>query len=154
MRRGRVWCSCMAGTIGIHPIFNLFGLCPLSLGAGKFHGLLGRGNGLGRLLHPGMGHSQIEIELGILGLKPQGLLVMFDRLLKSACIDQCDAQVVVGLGIIGFQPQGLLVMFDCLLQSACIGQGVAQVIVGFGDNRASAAGPVHNVRSPPADRPV
>ena len=65
---------------------------------------------------------------GIVGVQPQGLLVMLDRLLQSACIEQGEAQVEVGIGIVGLQPYGLLVMLYRLLQSACFDKYVTQVV--------------------------
>ena len=94
------------------------------------------------------GVAEVVVGQGVVGLEPDGLAVVGDRLVVLALALQGDAEVVVGLGEVGLQPDGLAVGGDRLVVLALALQGVAEVVVGTGRRRASAGWPRGRPRSP------
>ncbi len=56
------------------------------------------------------------LRLSVIGLDPQGLLVLYNGFRYPAGPRQGNPQIVVGVGVIGFDPQGLLVVGDGFLE--------------------------------------
>jgi len=67
-----------------------------------------------------------------LGIKLDGLLVFFDRLVQLLLVAQGVAQVVVGPCKLGIKLDGLAVLLDRPLQVILEGKSMAQVTVGNG----------------------
>ena len=73
----------------------------------------------------------------IVGLEPQGLAVLGDRLIQLPLVAQGDAEVAVGLGVIGLEPHGFAVLGDRLVHLPLVAAGrLPRLYVGLGDSRA------------------
>ena len=70
--------------------------------------------------------------LGVVGLEPDRLAVLGDRLGRLPLGVQGEAEVVVGLAVVGLEPDRLAVFGDGLVPAPLSVQGVAEVVVGHG----------------------
>ena len=67
------------------------------------------------------------MRLGVLGIDPQGLLVVVDGFLDPARLLQRDRQIVVDLVLIRLGPQGLVIVRDGVADPALLQEDMAQI---------------------------
>jgi len=79
-----------------------------------------------------VGESPVGKDLGIVGLKADGVIVVFDGPVESAFLSVDIAPVAEGLGEIGLQADGVIVVFDGPVQLAFVKIGIAPVVEDLG----------------------
>ena len=74
----------------------------------------------------------MEWALGVVGLEPDRLAVLGDRLVQLPLAARACAEIDVGRGVVGLEPDRLAVLGDGLVQLPLAHQGDAEVGVGRG----------------------
>ena len=87
------------------------------------------------LIHVGVGEATVVVGLGILGVDPDGFIVVLDCPLVLIHVGVGEATVVVGVGVLGVDPDGFIVVLDCPLVLAESAVGDTTVVVSIGIRR-------------------